>query len=233
MRAAAQGGAPKTSAEESASPAGPEKHLGPELRFEERAEGVAGRASVRSQTRGIAMTPSTRLRRWREGKVRPIPGNSPHDRLVSRGISSSLKESLRRSLPRHCFPHLQQILGAQYAFLRHVGIYLVRCGFKIRTQNQTQTLGRGRAASRWSAPSPGSRTCREDHAPSHRPQMSSGRLFLDRVARQHCPSPLHRHAQTTTLPRPAHGKTGHFYFAGNRTFLLCVDIVGSSCVNAK
>src|ERR1041384_7446319 len=25
--------------------------------------------------------------------------------------------------------------------------------------------------------------------------MSSGRLFLDRVARQHCPSPLHRHTQ--------------------------------------
>ncbi len=160
-----------------------------------------------------------RRRKWREGKVRPIPGSSPHDRLVSRVISSSLKESLRRSLPRHCFPHLQRILGAQYAFLRHVGIYLVRCGFKIKTKNQT--LGWGRAASRWSAPSPGSRTCREDHAPSHRPQMSSGRLFLDRVARQHCPSPLHRHAQTTTRPRPARQKPdistlqgiGHFYFA--------------------
>ena len=25
--------------------------------------------------------------------------------------------------------------------------------------------------------------------------MSSGRLFLDRVARQHCPSPLHRRPQ--------------------------------------
>ena len=162
-----------------------------------------------------------RRRKWREGKVRPIPGNSPHDRLVSRVISSSLKESLRRSLPRHYFPHLQRILGAQYAFLRHVGIYLVRCGFKIKTKIKNHTLGWGRAASRWSAPSPGSRTCREDHAPSHRPQMSSGRLFLDRVARQHCPSPLHRHAQTTTHPRPARQKPdistlqgiGHFYFA--------------------
>jgi hypothetical protein len=28
--------------------------------------------------------------------------------------------------------------------------------------------------------------------------MSSGRLFLDRVARQHCPSPLHRHPQHNT-----------------------------------
>jgi len=32
-------------------------------------------------------------------------------------------------------------------------------------------------------PCPGKRTPREDRAPSHRPQMSSGRLFLDRVAR--------------------------------------------------
>src|ERR1035441_4017110 len=51
--------------------------------------------------------------------------------------------------------------------------------------------------------------------------MSSDRLFLDRVARQHCPSPLHRHAQTTMHPRPARLKQdistlqriGHFYFA--------------------
>jgi len=92
------------------------------------------------------MTRGRTLRKWREGKVRPIAGNPPHDRLVSRVISSSLKESLRRSLPRHCIPHLQRILGAQYAFLRHAGIYLVRCGFNIKTKNQT--LGWGRAASR-------------------------------------------------------------------------------------
>ena len=189
--------------------------MGQELQFEKRAEDLASSASVGSQTGRIAM--NVGKRRWREGKVRPVPGNSPHDRLVSRVISSSLKESLRRSLPRHCFPHLQRILGAQYAFLRHGGIYLVRCGLKTKNQ----TLGWDRTASRWSAPSPGSRTCREDHAPSHRPQMSSDRLFLDRVARQHCPSPLHRHAQTTTPPRPARQKPdistlqriGHFYFA--------------------
>ena len=64
------------------------------------------------------MTRGRTLRKWREGKVRPIAGNPPHDRLVSRVISSSLKESLRRSLPRHCIPHLQRILGAQYAFFK-------------------------------------------------------------------------------------------------------------------
>jgi hypothetical protein len=30
--------------------------------------------------------------------------------------------------------------------------------------------------------------------------MSSGRLFLDRGARQHCPSPLHRHPHPKTVP---------------------------------
>jgi hypothetical protein len=45
-------------------------------------------------------------------------------------------------------------------------------------------------------------------------QMSSGRLFLDRVARQHCPSPLHRRDQINT----------HFFLARQKgTFLLCTE----------
>src|ERR1039457_403630 len=51
--------------------------------------------------------------------------------------------------------------------------------------------------------------------------MSSGGLFLDRVARQHCPAPLHRHGQNNTHPLPSPTKPdistlqriGHFYFA--------------------
>jgi hypothetical protein len=51
--------------------------------------------------------------------------------------------------------------------------------------------------------------------------MSSGRLFLDRVARQHCPSPLHRHTQINMHSSDTHAKGdvstlpawGHFYFA--------------------
>jgi hypothetical protein len=58
-------------------------------------------------------------------------------------------------------------------------------------------------------------------APYPSSTMSSGRLFLDRVARQHCPSPLHRHGQNNTrlLPSPAKPdistlqRIGHFYFA--------------------
>ena len=164
--------------------------------------------------------PQSRIGRWREGKVRPLPGNSPHDRLVSRVIFSSLKESLRRSLRRHWFPQLQRtILGAQYAFFKAWRNLSGPMWFPKQTQNQT--LGRDRAASRRSAPSPGSRTRREEHAPSHRPQMSSGRLFLDRVARQQSPSLLHRQPQHNTHSSGDRAKGDistllggrHFYFA--------------------
>src|ERR1700722_15916720 len=50
---------------------------------------------------------------------------------------------------------------------------------------------------------------------------SSGRLFLDRVARQHFPAPLHRHTQLNMQFSQASAKgdistlpaRGHFYFA--------------------
>ena len=171
---------------------------------------------------------ATGLRRWREGKVRPIPGNSPHDRLVGRGIPCSLKESLRRSLPRHRIPHQSTIiLGAQYAFSKAWRNLSGPMGLNFKNQSQNQILGRDHTASRWSAPGPGKRTRREEHALSHRPQMSSGRLFLDRVGRHQSPSPLRRHAQATTrfprgYPKPElstlPGK-GTFYFG------LTLDLV--------
>jgi len=51
--------------------------------------------------------------------------------------------------------------------------------------------------------------------------MSSDRLFLDRVARQHCPSPLHRHTQINMHSSDSRAEEdistlpawGHFYFA--------------------
>lgn len=159
-------------------------------------------------------------RKWREGKVRPIPGNSLHDRLVSPGIFSSSKRVCDDPL---CATSLPSVSGT---ILRLPG-----CVFQAwrnlsgpmwcESQSQNQTLGRSRAASRWSAPSPGSRTRREDRAPTHRPQMSSGRLFLDRVARQQSPSPLHRHEQHnmhSAVTRPQGDIStllgrGHFYFA--------------------
>ena len=64
------------------------------------------------------------LGEWREGKVRPVPGNAPHDRPVSRGICfvkgafatipSAPLDS--RSIKEHA--------GARgMRFLRHGGIY--------------------------------------------------------------------------------------------------------------
>jgi hypothetical protein len=160
----------------------------------------------------------------RQGKVRPLQGKSPHDRLVSRGTVSirRIYDDLFRG---HSFGQLlpNHTEAPQYAFSQAwrnlSGPMWSQSQNQKPTQNQTP--GRGRAASRWSAPSPGSRTCREDHAPSHRPQMSSGRLLLDRVARQQSPSPPHRHEQHNTHSAGARGKgdistlpgRGHFYFA--------------------
>ena len=155
-------------------------------------------------------------RQWREGESSPVTGNLSA-RPAGKPGSLFAKERLRRSLLRHCL----------VATAKHPE--LSGCVFKawrnlsgpMWFQDRNQTPGRGRAASRWSALSPGRRTRRENHAPSHRPQMSSDRLFLDRVARQHCPSPLHRHPQFNThfSEPPAKGDIstlpagGHFYFA--------------------
>jgi hypothetical protein len=163
------------------------------------------------------MRASTGLRRkWREGKSSPYtgklsarPAGKPGDFLIA-------KEGLRRSLPRHCFPQLQRtILGAQYAFWKAWRNLSVRCG-RTTTKPWDGTVpppaGRPRAQVEERV---GRTTLCSSSA------MSSDRLFLDRVARQHCPSPLHRHAQTTMHPRPARLKQdistlqriGHFYFA--------------------
>jgi hypothetical protein len=61
-------------------------------------------------------------REWREGKVRPIPGNSPHDRLVSRGILSRSGEfATTPSAPLRIRRQLNQ--RGPFAFFRHGGIY--------------------------------------------------------------------------------------------------------------
>jgi hypothetical protein len=112
-------------------------------------------------------------RQWREDESSPVTGNLSA-RPAGKPGSFFVKERLRRSLVRHC----------PVATAKHPESS--RCVFEawrnlsgpMWFQNQNQTLGRGRAASRWSAPSPGSRTRREDRAPSHRPQMSSAGYSL-------------------------------------------------------
>ena len=152
--------------------------------------------------------------KWHEGKVRPKPGNPPHDRSVSRGFFSSLGGFA--TIPSTPLfdggsPHQQ---GLDRAFMRHPGIY--RSDRALLLQN----LGRG-AASRWSGPSQVTTERDGWSAPCPSSAMSSDRLFLDRVARQHCPSPLHRHAQIImhfkTAPLKPERSTllgiGTFYFA--------------------
>jgi len=157
-------------------------------------------------------------RKWREGESSPYTGKlSARPALVRPGDFLIAKESLRRSLPPlsgFCFP---PYWGPPVCVLEGMAESFWSDG----VSNQNQTLGWGPTASRWSAPVPGKRTRREDHALSHRPQMSSDRLFLDRVARQHCPSLLHRHTQINMHSADALGKGdistlpawGHFYFA--------------------
>ena len=126
---------------------------------------------------------SSILGEWREGKLRPVPGNAPHVRPVSRGISSlwSICDDPFRTTR---FPLLQILPGPSVGVFEAWRNLSGPMGFNFKNQSQNQILGRDQTASRWSAPSPGQRTRREEDALSHRPQMSSGRLFLDRVAYQ-------------------------------------------------
>ena len=153
----------------------------------------------------------------------PVQGNSPSDRKDYPDFESP-HESLHRCPPTRsmtrtvarweCAP-TSEPQARNLAFFRHRGIFRsdVQCW-------DLESWGRG-ATSRWSVPGPA--TSRRDgrSAPCSSSTMSSGRLFLDRVARQQSPSPLHRQPEhnmqfpatlakgdISTLPA-----RGHFYFA--------------------
>lgn len=102
------------------------------------------------------------------------------NRPVSRGHLFVVEQELA-TIP---FPPLGHRLRA--AFLRQCGIYRYGVAF---------TRGRG-TASRWSGL--GQLIEQAGRNMSCPPlAMSSDRLSLDRGARQHCPSPLHRQAHTS------------------------------------
>jgi hypothetical protein len=149
-------------------------------------------------------------RRGAKPKGRPIQGNSPNDRLLRGPGFNRLKRVYADFFPACSFALPTILRALRMRFFRHRGIYLIRCGFKVKTKPKPwggtvpPPAGRPRAQVQ--------ETRREDPAPSHRPQMSSGRLFLDQVGRHQSPSPLHRHAQTNMR---------FFWAPANRTFLLC------------
>ena len=135
-------------------------------------------------------------RKWREGKVRPLPGNSPHDRAGKPGGSSIVKENLRRSLLCH-FISTNNIGAPQYAFSRQGGIYrsdVVSNQDKVKVKVKTKSRG-GTDHLPLIGPGPRQKNASGGPRPSHRPRLVPHRLFLDRVARQQSPSPLHRYRQ--------------------------------------
>jgi len=161
-------------------------------------------------------------RKWREGKVRPVPGNPPHDRLVSRGICSSRRicddpfpatsvRQLQRTIPR---PAVCVFLGMAESF------------DPMWSKSKPKTKPWGGAV-----PPPAGRPLAQVQeragriTPSSSFSMSSDRLILDRVGRHQSPSPLHRHTQINMHFSEARGKEdistlpgrGHFYFALTNT----------------
>ena len=156
-------------------------------------------------------TKTTTFEDRREATGRPVQGNTGDDRILC--------GDRRPRVCTDCFPACsfagRTILRAlRVRFFRHRGIY--RSDGGVSPLLGLESCG----ASRWSAL--GSTVGRGfAPAPSSSSTMSSGRLFLDRVARQQSPSPLHRHAQITTRssrPRTKGDiltlqKKGHFYFA--------------------
>ena len=170
-----------------------------------------------SMTRTLprALRAVRRLRRWREGKVRPVPGNAPHQPAGKPGaFFTSWKERLRPSLRRHSEPQRANNTGApRWRFLRHDGIYQSDVGSFEPSLDRSHCLPPA-------APDPSARTRREDRILLI-VLMSSGRLFLERVGRHQSPSPLRRHDQLNMHFRSAHLKperstllrSGSFYFA--------------------
>jgi len=87
-------------------------------------------------------------------------------------------------------------MAIRMRFLRHDGIYRSDVVQTTKTKPWGETVpppaGRPRAQVKERV---GRTTLFSSSA------MSSGRLFLDRVARQHCPSPLRRHGQDNLIAR--------------------------------
>ena len=104
--------------------------------------------------------------KWREGKSSPYtgklsarPAGKPGDFLIVKGAFATIPSP---PLPSgHSYRINTE--APQYAFSRQGGIYRSDV-VQNQSQSQNQIPGREPTASRWSAPGPGKRTRREDHA---------------------------------------------------------------------
>src|ERR1035441_6331332 len=152
-------------------------------------------------------------RKWRAGESSPYtgklsarPAGKPGDFLIA-------KEGLRRSLPRHFLGSTSKHTERSVCVFEAWRNLSVRCGqAKTKSWDGTNRLPMVGPVTQ-AKERVGRTTLFSSSA------MSSDRLFLDRVARQHCPSPLHRHTQINMHSTEAQGKgdistlpgRGHFY----------------------
>ena len=171
------------------------------------------------------MTPRTRPRKWREVKRRPVPGNSPNDRILHGPGCNRPKRVCADSFsatPSPQPPRIEVIRGMRFSGMTEsigpMGAGLCDKACRVAAAPCRAPLVRPIRSTFPLHGSSGARFAARSRSSS---AMSSGRLVLDRVARQHCPSPLHRHGQNNTHSLPARSKPdistlrriGHFYFA--------------------
>ena len=167
------------------------------------------------------MTAQAPPRRWREVHRRPVQGNSPNDRIPRGPDWDRPKRVCADAFPATPSPWPPRIEGIPR--VRFSGMTESIGPMCSQNQKQNQNHANLRAGCRLPLVGPRAPVQGRDGrtAPYPSSTMSSGRLFLDRVARQHCPSPLHRHGQNNTHPLPSPTKPdistlqriGHFYFA--------------------
>jgi hypothetical protein len=155
---------------------------------------------------------NARLRRWREGQRRPVQGNSPNDRILRGPDCYRPKRICADPFPATPSPDSPKSLQLP-------GVRFLRQAESIAPMERSNL----EVGCRLPLVGPQAPVQERDgrSAPCSSSAMSSGRLFLDRVARQHCPSPLHRRRQNNTHPSEPQAKgdistlpgTRHFYFA--------------------
>ena len=163
------------------------------------------------------MTVPTPPRKWREVQRRPVRGNSPNVRILRGPDCDRPKRVCADAFPATPSPRLPRIRGIPR--MRFSG--MTESIGPIWSPNQNHTNLRAGYRLPWVGPRAPVQGRDGRNAPYPSSTMSSGRLFLDRVARQQCPSPLHRHGQNNMYPilTPAQSDIstlqgiGHFYFA--------------------
>jgi hypothetical protein len=164
------------------------------------------------------MTARTRPRKWREVKRRPVQGNSPNDRILRGPDCNRPKRVCTDSFPATLFPQPPRIEDTPgLRFSRHaesIG--------PMWSQNQNH-LNLGPSCR---LPLVGARAPVKERdgrsASCSSSAMSSDRLFLDRVARQQSPSPLHRHPQNNMHSPEVQAKGDISTLPGGRHFCLAL-----------